>query len=275
MNLFRVIGVSFLCLPSCLLAGIVDIYSVPPAETLSSRFAVTIDGRPVPVIENARTYTHFSFEGTVEVRITGASAEWVVSPRTDEVESRWDSPDWVITLHKPAKLVLHRAYSATEALMIFADAIDPDAPKPTDANVVLVTSLGADPTGEEDSTEAIIRALALVAERADLDWAYVPPGTYRTQNLWMPSRTRLYLAGGSMLLQNGGRDKGFILFDRCEDAGIYGRGVLEGRAEGTARSAAALPAAMGPSLRAGGDCPGGGQGPVCRNGRYQLHNRPV
>ncbi len=235
MNSFlRFVLGSALLLPSASLlsADALEIYSVPDGEFTHPTFEVTVNGEPVPVIQSghrsdgsitlndARNYAHFSFEGEVEIEVTGLSdydytlfpSQFGITPTVDDGERL------VFNLDRPRYIILDPGSAADnrtgEALFIFADPIDPRMPNPEAPDVLAFT----DYTGGS----GLQGALNEVASRDELNTLYLPPGLYANSGvLDIPSNVTLYLAGGAKI------DRGLIRFRNVENAHVRGRGVLE------------------------------------------------
>lgn len=228
--------ISFLLLPSLLAlaalpltAATVEIYDVPPTEVLNTQFTVTVNGQPVPVIESGhrnyptdqsgrRVYAHFSFEGTVEIEVTGLDGHNLRPLEFGIVPSVHTSERIVFTLDRPRYMILTRHSNTVEdALFLFADPIDPRAPHP-DAPEVL---------NYADFTGSINAALMEVAKREELDVLYIPPGTWPSGGVIdIPSNVTLYLAGGAKITN------GLLRFRNVENAHVRGRGVLDFNRDG-------------------------------------------
>jgi hypothetical protein len=210
-------------------AATVEIYDVPPTEVLNTQFTVTVNGQPVSVIESGhrnyptdqsgrRVYAHFSFEGTVEIEVTGLDGHNLLPAEFGIVPSVHTSERIVFTLDRPRYMILTRHSNTVEdALFLFADPIDPRAPNP-DAPEVL---------NYADFTGSINAALMEVAKREELDVLYIPPGTWPSGGVIdIPSNVTLYLAGGAKITN------GLLRFRNVENAHVRGRGVLDFNRDG-------------------------------------------
>ena len=210
-------------------AATVEIYDVPPTEVLNTQFTVTVNGQPVPVIESGhrnyptdqsgrRVYAHFSFEGTVEIEVTGLDGHNLRPLEFGIVPSVHTSDRIVFTLDRPRYMILTRHSNTVEdALFLFADPIDPRAPNP-DAPEVL---------NYANFTGSINAALMEVAKREELDVLYVPPGTWPSGGVIdIPSNVTLYLDGGAKITN------GLLRFRNVENAHVRGRGVLDFNRDG-------------------------------------------
>lgn len=212
----------FLIVAGPLAASVVEIYPVPPGEILSERFSVTVNGEPVPVIESghplARSYAHFSFEGTVEIEVTGLEAHsYRLSPSQFGLTPTVDDGSRIVfTLDRPRYIVVDPGGNnpVGDSLFIFADPIDPRMPNPNAPDVLDFTTY----TGGG----GLQGALNEVAAREELNTLFLSPGLYENSGvLDIPSNVTLYLAGGAKI------DRGLIRFRNVENAHVRGRGVLE------------------------------------------------
>lgn len=192
--------------------GDVVTYPVAPGETLNTQFTVTANGIPVPVVDEVRTYCHFSFDGEVEIEVTGLTNHTLSPVDYGIVPSYDDGSRMVFTLDRPRYLVLHAG--GTNELIIFADPVEVDPPRADDMNVLNIASW--DGTIEE--------ALSRVSIDPVYDVVYVGPGTYDLhENLKMPSNAALYLAGGAKLnFINGG-----VQVIDADNVKLFGRGLIE------------------------------------------------
>jgi len=214
----------------------VEAYPVPPGETVSTRFTVDVDGVAVPVLEESRTYAHFSFNGTVTVTVTattpGALTGWKVSPVDYGIAETNDGTTLSFQLNRPRYLAIHQNYeSDLVPLFIFADPIEHNPPKPTDINVLDYGSYSG----------TINEAVTAVSLDPTLDIVYVPPGTYDSGQIDMKSDTQLYLAGGALIRFTGsdygtpleydwirkGDAWGGLEFLGVDNAKVFGRGTLD------------------------------------------------
>lgn len=226
-------------------ASNVQAYSVPPGEVVSSRFTVEVDGIPVPVLEQSRTYAHFSFEGTVAVTITattpGGLSGWTLSPIDYGISETNDGTTVTFTLDRPRYLVLHENYSSDLLpLFIFADPLEVDPPNPGDLNVLDYSSFSG----------TINEAIAAAAVDPTLDIVYIPPGAYDSGQIDMRSDTQLYVAGGALIRFVGtdystpfefgwkqdGKTWGALEFLGVSNAKVYGRGTFDARNNGSFRN---------------------------------------
>ena len=221
----------------CLLAPMVghadpqiEIYPVPETEILNEQFSVKVNGQPVPVIEfghhdypndpkkDRRIYAHFSFEGTVEIEVTGLDGHKLLPEHFGMDPSVLTDDRAVFTIEQPRYLVFSRQHldpsgnSVFDALFIFADPIDSRKPRP-DAPEVL---------NYADFEGTLNEALSAVGTAEELDILYIPPGTFYTDRaLEIPSHVTLYLAGGAKIINAN------VRIEHAEHVKVRGRGVLE------------------------------------------------
>ncbi|GEM_PF-4686483 len=187
-------------------------YPAAPGETLNNTFTVKANGIEVPVVDEVRTYAHFSFSGEVEIEVTGLNNHSLSPVDYGIVPSVNDGSRMVFTLDRPRYLVLHRG--GEDELILFADPQEVDPPQANDLNVLNVATWNG----------SLQEAMDRVGSDPLLDIVYVPAGTLNlNKNLRLPSHSALYLAGGAKLnFTNGG-----IQVVNAEKVKLFGRGLIE------------------------------------------------
>jgi hypothetical protein len=190
----------------------VETYPVAAGETLNTQFTVTANGIPVPVVDEVRTYCHFSFDGEVEIEVTGLDGHTLSPIDYGIVPTVNDGSRMVFTLDRPRYLVLHKG--GTNELVIFADPFEVDPPQPDDLNVIDFSTW----------TGSLQEALDRVAIDPLYDVVHVGPGQVSlSSNLRLPSNSALYLAGGAKLnFTSGG-----IQVVNADHVKLFGRGLIE------------------------------------------------
>ncbi|MGH9891936.1 MAG: glycosyl hydrolase family 28 protein, partial [bacterium] len=223
-----------LCLCGSAFAELV-VYPQHPGRPLSTTFAMTVGGRPVPVQRyGGISFAWFAFSGRADVKVTvnqGVSS-YTLSPRRGQVPSSVAGRDITFRLSEPRKLVLRKVNGLSEELFIFADALEADPPTLGASGVFDVRRHGADPGGSGDSTVPIQRAIDAAAALPRGGVAYVPPGVYNLRSsIVVKSNVHLYLAGGAIVRSLAGRYVSRIVFpiSQVRNARISGRGVIYGR----------------------------------------------
>lgn len=169
-------------------------YPIAPGERLNTQFTVTANGIPVPVVNEVRTYCHFSFDGEVEIEVTGLAGHTLSPVDYGIVPSHDDG---------------------TNKLVIFADPMEVDPPRPGDLNVIDFAAWNG----------TLQEALDRLSFDPLFDVVYVGPGAYNlSSNLKIPSDAALYLAGGAKLnFTSGG-----VQFAQVDNSRLFGRGLPTG-----------------------------------------------
>ncbi|MBL9215619.1 MAG: hypothetical protein JNG83_09100 [Opitutaceae bacterium] len=224
----------------------------------SESYRVEVQGAPVFVTKfRDISYTSFSFDGEVTVTVHAAEPvkEFNLSPHSARIAATVRGSAVTFRVDRPRHLVL--TVNGGEKLFLFAESIEPDAPRPGAPGVTNVLDYGVDPTGGRLDTARLQRAIDEVAARKGT--LYVPPGVYLTGALVLKSNLTLYLAGGSRLLfsdnpddypQEPGTDEKLIVYDsdlwfrlnrtdasyrrsllidEARHVRVAGRGILDGR----------------------------------------------
>ncbi|MGF1660954.1 MAG: glycoside hydrolase family 28 protein [Kineosporiaceae bacterium] len=232
--------------------GLVEVAPPVPGAVRSQAFAVTVEDVAVPV-EDWRdlSFARVALAGVVRVvveRAAGGEAAWRVRPRPPGPGAAPGGRGRVLrfTLDRPGTWVVDA--DRGRRLVLFAEAPESGAPDPADPGVVDVRRHGAVGDGAGVETEALQRALDSVAA-AGGGVLHLPPGIYRTGTLRLRSRVTLHVAAGALLQGTGdpadhpvdpGRTEGpatygehfthsrLIHLDGVHDAGIVGRGVVDG-----------------------------------------------
>jgi hypothetical protein len=248
-------------------------YTDVPGTAASSLFSVTAatsDGLtscPITAEKVVSTqeayadvsYARFAFAGTVHVTIkvnSGSIRDYSVSPIHEGIQPVIDEAANTMTLtlsnpgnsmERPIRLILHKQYSLTdEKLFLLADPLEENAPQLGQSDVYDVTSFGADNSGATNTQAAIQTAIQAVSD-AGGGILYFPNGKYKTGGLLMKNNVRLYLESGA-LIQGTGNDSDFVRvpgtnsayaligFSGVSNAGIMGRGVIDGAGASMTRS---------------------------------------
>ncbi|CAG7601152.1 hypothetical protein PAESOLCIP111_00460 [Paenibacillus solanacearum] len=248
-------------------------YTDVPGTTASAQFTVTAatyDGSSSQTITAEKvastqsayadvSYARFAFAGTVTVTIrasSGSIADYSISPIHEGIQPVIDTANNAMTItltnpgntmERPIRLIVHKNYSLTdEKLFVLADPLEVSPPQLGQSGVYDVTSYGADKTGATNTRLAIQTAIQAVSD-AGGGILYFPNGKYKTGGLLMKSNVKLYLESGA-LIQGTGADADFtrvpgtnsayalIGFPDVSNAGILGRGVIDGAGASMTRS---------------------------------------
>ncbi|MFU8851190.1 glycosyl hydrolase family 28 protein [Micromonospora sp. SL1-18] len=229
-------------------AATTEPYRSLPGASESTDYRVSVDGQPVFV--NAYkdiAYASFAFDKPVSITVSRVSGLLVGAKLLPEGAGTASySPDAVtVALADPANLVL--TLPKGPRLFLFADSLSKNPGAPSGAKVWNVVDLGVDPAGDSVQTAQIQQAIDTVAGQGG-GTVYFPPGRYLTGTLAMRSQVTLYLADGAVIqgtsnpadypvdpgrteVGTDGRIMTFsrlIYFDNVQNAGIAGRGVIDG-----------------------------------------------
>lgn len=198
---------------------------------------VTVNGTTIPACSTAMNvgYAHFAFTGKARVEITARELIKTsdVSPHRSGIKANAAGSTLSFELSKPSDL--HIQVNQLPRFFLFAVAPETDHPEPGGDGVFDLTALGVTSASETVQTEAIQKAIDLVAEKKGV--LFVPPGIYRSGELRMKSNLTLHLAAGAILKGTGqlaDHPMGelgtqFIYFQDCENVRIRGPGVIDGQ----------------------------------------------
>jgi hypothetical protein len=265
------LGVSLAGATAARAAATLVTYPLASCYTESDLYALSVDTgdgrgfRPVPIMDNTYTrpagsyteigswdaastrnydYAHFSFGGTITVRVTiGAPITGCsISPLAFGITGEVSGDSVTFTLDRSRYLILK--INNLPDLVIAADDLEVNAPPPSGKNIHnIVTGYGADPAGAAFSTTAIQAAID-AASAANGGVVYVPPGVFKSSNLVLKSNVNLYLAGGAVI-RGSGNPADYAMHYRSSSQKmngtcwiytapnssyikVYGRGTLDG-----------------------------------------------
>lgn len=226
-----------------------EVYRATPGAVRSADYQVSVDGRPAFVTAYKDVaYTSFAVKSSASVTVTRtggglAGTRLLPAGRATVTSSTPDS--LTFTLDGPSNLVLD--VPQAPRLFLFSDSVDANPAAPSGNNVRNVADLGVDPATPTVQTTAIQHAIDTVAAQGG-GTLYFPPGTYRTGTIDMRSHVTVYLADGALIqgtadpadypvdagrseVGTDGKTMTFsrlIYFHDVQDAGIAGRGVIDG-----------------------------------------------
>jgi hypothetical protein len=209
------------------------IHPVAADEQVSTVYEVSVNGQRVPVVkDNTRSYAHFSFAGTADIKVTVNEpvSKYHISPKGFDIRSVVNGNQIAFQLKVPRYLFLWGVNNQKEKLFILANPLEENPPKLGDAGVRNIMDYGVDLTGSRISREQI--QMAIDEASAGKGTLYFPAGVYLIDDsLMMKSDTTIYLAGGAYLRRQGRRP--ILNFDNASDVKVVGRGVLDGNGGGT------------------------------------------
>lgn len=180
-------------------------YPAPPGEQLSMDYAVEVDGHPLDVylarvnepphdkldFGGNYSFVQFDFSGNVEVTVHPKNRNLehlAIQPAARSIRFSVTAPDTIaFRLDAPCRLSVEPD-ARRRPLLIFANPLEENAPKPGDPNVL-----------------------------------YFGPGVHRPDNgfVEVKSNQTLYVAGGAVI-------EGAISADSAENVVIRGRGIISG-----------------------------------------------
>ena len=151
----------------------VTTYPAPPGETAAGDYAVEVNGKSVGVyaaqsqfFEGDYYFASFDFSGRVAIRVTSTQSleRVLVQPDRFGVQIEQNSPKEItLTADAPFQISVERN-GRIKPLLLFGNALEIDAPKPGDPNVV-----------------------------------YFPPGVHRPGKISLTDNQTLYLSGGAVV----------------------------------------------------------------------------
>jgi len=246
--------------------GEVVVYPAIAGYPESELFSLEVNGTPVRVEKVLQVHVaHFAFSQKADITVTVRDriVDYQISPVSYRILSTPHAKRLSFSISQPRKLVVY--INAYERLLIWADPLEKDPPKPEDERLVNILDFGVDPQGKHLATEKINEAVQKTPENGVL---YFPPGTYLSGTIWLKSNMTLYLAGGALIqgsplrddypayqgmlesdaVRRPGKDltmgrnfsaSQLLLIDGAENVRIRGRGIIDGngyivRAQGKA-----------------------------------------
>jgi hypothetical protein len=228
--------------------GKVTAYAQYPGEEMSNIWTVTVNG--VSIFVHSTVSVHFarfklSGEGATvvaELR-SGSLDDYSLSPKAYELPENRNGAVDTITIGGNCKFYL----DGPTPLIVFAEVPEENPPDPDDANVTNIMSYDdIDNTGGDLITSQINRAITDISNSGgSKTYLYFPRGVYKTGLILMKPNVKIYLAEDAMILfdpdgnywndslvplctNNEGPGIGSFYFDNADNAGIIGRGIING-----------------------------------------------
>ena len=230
------------------------VYPTPAGYEADNRLALTVNGKPVPVLKwttNGKKksveylYARFSVAGEAAVKITSEKPIATQQVRPAAFGLRPEVSGQTMTFTLPGSRYVVVTINGI-MLMVLADPPETDAPRPGQAGIHVLPKT-ADPTGERNCTEALQAIIDAAADQKGGGVAYVPRGTYKVGPFRLKSDVTLYLADGAVLrfdAATAGANKDFskvihkdnekshpgLYFIKADDAQnirIAGRGIID------------------------------------------------
>lgn len=230
--------------------GKVERYPLPAIYSTSPLLSLQVSGVAVPVIDyNPQyDYAHFSVAGgpaRVVITLLDGSpvAAYSISPKKEGIVASKEGNRLVFELKHDQYLIVK--VNQLKELVILGDPPQMDVPPVSGKDIfnVLSAKYGMDTTSIVGTTRAFQAAID-EASAFHGGTVVVPAGVYRVGNIVLKSNSRLYLAGGAVLLFTGRRQDyrvnarkssqnrditWWIYTDSgAHDIKVFGRGTLDG-----------------------------------------------
>ncbi|MAX23760.1 MAG: hypothetical protein CMJ19_04575 [Phycisphaeraceae bacterium] len=162
-------------------------------DLLSTRYAVTVDGKPVTVYSyEDMDYITFPWQGKAKINVTRLDAKPITETRIRPVRlgitSQIKQANLSFEMDAPRHLVIN--IDLMRKLVIVPQLPDPDFPDLNNKSVINVKNIGADSTGKRDNTQLLQQAIDGLPTGGTL---YFPAGHYRTGSLELKSDMTLYV----------------------------------------------------------------------------------
>jgi polygalacturonase len=187
-------------------------------------------------------YAHFGVasgcKATVAVTVNGGFNSYTLSPKS-RMLSATKNGDTLTFDSGPNYLILQIA--SKELLFVLIDDQEVNPPKLGDAGVKNLADYDVDNTGAALVTSKVQAAIDAASGSAQ-NILYVPPGRYKTGEVWLKSNMTLYLAAGAILdgststgdysgtgapaVEN--TSHGVVHMNKVSNTKILGRGVIDG-----------------------------------------------
>lgn len=186
----------------------VEVAPVNSGVVGASTYVSAIHFKPTDFVQSS--FAHFSFDGVVKVTVKALDnkpiTKFTISPLHFNIAGT-KSGNTVSFYLDTSRYVIVKTENAdgdaTKPIVIAADALETNVPSLTDRSVLDITRSPyyVTPDTGADSTAQIQAAINEAASMKGV--AYVPAGVYNISRLTLPSNVTLYLAGGSVLRDNG------------------------------------------------------------------------
>lgn len=224
-----------LCQKPLKVVAIVE-YAKTPEAVASSVFTAQANSRSL-FVESFQSIDYVRFaadSGTFSLEITANEeiGSYLISPTTKEVRmgtvkgNKLTIPIPSVPFH----CVVH--INNLRQIVIFADPLEANPPRMTDANVVNVMDYVTDNTGSTDQSSNIMNAIEVASETPGKDTLIFPNGTYLTSPLTIANRKNLkiYLQDGVLIkrtVADPAVEIATLYFEACDGCKLFGRGVID------------------------------------------------
>ena len=234
---------------ACNSDGAVLTYPTLPGASKSPLYTVTANGASQFVEKMTKFaqemqvhYAHFGVasgcKATVAITVSGGFSSYTLSPKS-RMLSATKNADTLTFSSGPNYLILQIA--SKELLFVLIDDQEVNPPQLGDANVKSLADSVVDATGATLVTSKVQAAIDAASGSAQ-NILYVPPGRYKTGELWLKSNMTLYLAAGAILdgsTSTGDYNgtgapsvedtlHGVVHLNKVSNTKILGRGVIDG-----------------------------------------------
>ncbi|KAH7322664.1 pectin lyase-like protein [Stachybotrys elegans] len=200
-------------------------YPRPNIYVKSPHFSLKVNGEYMYTVNYAKyDYVHFSMDEDVdnEIRIRAVTEDKInsyrISPENVPIKARVEGNELIFTIKKAHYLIIK--INKKKEFVVMADPKETNVPSPRGSGIFNVLDHGADNTGAR-VTRGVQAALD-AAGRQPGSIVYVPAGLYLVGNLVIPTKTSLYLAGGSVLRFTGNQADYKQLFSKSDFPGHFG-----------------------------------------------------
>ena len=181
----------------------VVLYSTLPGAAASTAYSLEVNGQRVFVEKFGDvSYARFAFSGTANlvVEVDEPILKCLISPQSLQIPSEISGNRTSFSLTLSGGLVV--MINGLERLIVIADPVEADAPKPTDLGVVNVASFL--PEGRNPDAAVTREFQSAIDNVSNSNGGkggvlYVPDGLYVTTQLKLKSNVHLYLESGAML----------------------------------------------------------------------------
>lgn len=220
-------------------------YDPPSIYKVSSVYELSVDDVSVPAVAYpGYDYAQLSMDegGVTRFKITFKNSAnintYSITPKSLNIKPVVSGNTLTFSVKQAHYLIL--VINGQKEFVIVADPSETDVPASKGHGIYNVMDYGADNAGES-LTQGVQKALD-AAGKASGGIVYVPKGMFLIGNLIIPSKTSLYLAGGSILRFTGDPDDYKQLYNKpglgpgtwwiqtainSTDIKIYGRGTID------------------------------------------------
>lgn len=227
-------------------AQTIEAYELPSVYPVSTAFTVNVNGTEVPVTqfmhkgEISYHYAHFSFSGTVNVKVSATEtiSSHKIRPLSYEISANANGQDLAFSLSESKYLVID--INSFEHLILLADPAEINPPEPDDIAVTNIMNYGVDSSGLIESTSRIQAAIDSIYSSGG-GTLYFPPGLYKVTTVSVKDSVNIYLAGGAVVRGTGIKTDYpeydperlktityVFLIENASNIRIFGRGSIDG-----------------------------------------------